>query len=476
MTSASGRMSMEEFANHDPGTRAEREYLAWKNDKEGKVEVWLLDDPWKVWRHTWQRVLTVKKDGKEKEICGMFVWNTMETEETVLKLRKQGYYYDDDRELEDRREPKCDPFLKMLEWTYRAVREGAIDWLDPVFKFEPKDEQDRIIHAGGLLKMFPSSFDDLSFANEAEERAVKNAFKAANVDLKNVFKEAGTIGLKYVFTVLEDEHPSNGPKVAIESEALGNAIKKIYEHRKEKFEDGKRTKEEIQKMANLVKRVCLRWKFDNSKNFSEKYDVIELDNRTPSEEVRQAFEADLPDVEIIIGQGNVAQLEQNFRQHWCHDVSPPWQKIFADAYERARELEKEHKRKPGTYTELSTDFNHGANEKESPKSAPEVGSQTDGDTVPCEACGKHMPADATACPHCKAEYVEVKDQNGDVFVCLKKQKCQHCGESWNADELKCGACGAEYQAGEDGFVVTKKPEPKSQVPEARTSRRRLAAK
>jgi hypothetical protein len=479
--SANRPMDMEEFAGHDGGGggRSGSNFLSWKKDDKGQVDVWLTQSPCAVWRHSWHRVVRYKEEGEEKEKVGMFVWNTLEPSEAYIKdLRKQGFYYNTDPDdVSSRKQPLVDPFLKMLEWLFRAVVQGVIDWTDPVFSFEAEDSDNLTIHAGGLLRMYPKNWEEAKKFLDADEiKAEQKKFKERDISLKDSFKENATIQLKYLFVVVDHENLEKGPQVAIEAEALGTKVKALYTHRKEKIEaqNKKLSKAEIAEKANPIRQTCMRWKFDNKKNFSDKYDVIELDGIEITDEIRESFDVEGPDVNTLTGPGNVAFLKQNFESHWCHDVIPPWDEIFEQGFIAAKAIEKTRKLKPGTLTELSTDFKHGAN------ADADDSEEESGQTVECEVCKEQMPEKDMVCPHCKAEYIALE---GGI-VCLKKQKCITCGENWDADKLKCGNCGAEYKLSEEednlgfdltkpGVIPPKKSDEKKDQP--RASRRRISS-
>ncbi len=475
--------SMDEFAEHEGGGgKSERAYLSWKNIKAGRptngsVDVWMVDMPITLWRNQWHRIATFKEDGKERQKVASYNWNCMEESEDHIKaLKRQGYYWGvDSADLARRKKPTVDPFLRLLEWIHGAVSEGAIDWLDVLFKYSAADSDDVVVHAGGMLRQYPKNFEELEFETESLKRKEIQRFKDAGVSLSESYRENAGIQLKYLFFVLENDKPAEGPKIAIEAEALGNCIKKLYQHRREKFDVKGRTKQEIAAKADLIKQVCLRWKFDNDKAFSDKYDLIELDTE-PSDEVQEAFSMELPNVDAIVGTQNVAVLLENFKTHWEHEVTPPWDELFEPAFKAARAIEKERGLKEGTLTQLGSDTDRGSASEKS--STPNVGGNAlpeDSGMVECEACNGLMPDDALTCPHCKVEYVQLE---GGI-ICLKDHKCDVCGATWSADVSKCTNCGSEYGIEGDKFVVTKRGEPpkseEAKSPPVRGSRRRITS-
>lgn len=502
---ASREMSMDEFGDHDTGgTRGERKFLKWKDDKTGEINVWLAGLPFTLWRHSFHRVVKyTDKEDKEVEKIVMYTWNSYESEAWIKELKGQRYYAFtkagnelDVEDIEDRKQPQYDPFWMFLEWLYKQYVLKNISWTDEVFRFVAADSKTLVLHAGGVLGMYPRNWNDVKFKSPDEEKRVKREFSNAGIELKEAFKQNSTIGCRYMFLVVDHEKPEDGIQLTIEAETLGDGIKKVFNDRKIRIaaKNPKLDKKAVADQANPVKKVCFRWEFDNSKNFKEKYNVIDLGFDEIPEEIQEAFKAELPDTSLFTRPGNVAFLENVLTTHWCHDVTPPWKEIFAPGYERARLLEKHFELKEGTLTELSTDFNHGTNEtsqgssepKESETSSLSSSAKTktpplseDAEMVKCEACGKDMPSDASICPHCKAVYVEVPIGLGEVVVTLRDQTCETCGKVWHADELKCQACGTEYGLQDEKFVVTKKPEPpksEEKTAEVRTSARRRIAK
>lgn len=481
------RSAMDEFAEHEGSGGGNRtEFLKWKDDKKGEVEVILLAAPRWVWRHSWQRVVEYDDDSGKVQKVGMYTWVTMEPpgkdEERLKSIKKQAYWIDSKTPFEDRVKPKVDPFLRMLEWVYGAVLRDEIDWLDEVFKFVAADSEDRVIHAGGLLKMYPSNFDKF----EKDEVAIqKRKFKEAGiVQLNNTFKENASIGIKYVFVVVDANAVSEGPKIAIEAEALGNAVKRSYSDRKVRLE-----KKKQHDRINPIKRTPYQWEFDNSKDFEKKYRVVELEDlEDVSEDLAAVFEEELPDLSRYLEPGNVAVLEENFRTHWCHKVTPPWKEIFAPAYEavagtdkaelpsansrgsssRKEEDDSEPSKPSGTHERVRGDVGRKldqdiASGKAKPKSEPPPPPVS---TVPCEKCDRPMPDDALVCPHCDARYVQV-----GAFVCLEQAPCEACGKDRPMAEMTCPHCKAEYREGDEKIELAPKPAPT----EPRASRRRQAA-
>ena len=479
-------MSMEEFSHHDGGGRGPRtEYLDWRDkgeDGDGQVDVCLIDGPYACWRFSFRRIVTFKKDGDETDKVVMYNWNCLEkNEDLIKKIKKQGYYLDSDRELEERIQAPVDPFFRFLEWLYRAVYTKEIDWLDEVFRFEPDEGDNVTVHAGGILGMFPGSWKDV---DESELDDMKKAFKRAGVSLQEAYRERSTIGLKYVFVVVKAASPGDGIRVAVEAEALGNAIKKLYSDRKIAFK-AKTEEERRQKADFMVQRVTdgwnadkgyrgvvLRWIYDESQDFSKKYNVVALPEEEITEEILEQvdkYREDKPELDRLLGVGNIVQLRQILESYWVHDITPPWDEIFEPAM------------KAFAGTDAVKDpasFDYGANKKEDEESKDEPPSQKKSTpppaevaTVACEKCGEEMPETAMQCPHCKAEYADFQG-----FIGLRDVKCEACGKTRDFGQAKCQHCGAEYGVQGEGEAakVALKPKPvEPEKPKVQASRRRV---
>lgn len=468
-------MSMDEFADHEGTAKRERaEFLSWRDegeDGDGKIQVWIVDQPWVQWRHSFYRVARYEnRDGEQVERIAPFYWNSMEEDsgevpdKTLKLIRRQGYYLDSRRDEDDRVVADVDPFLKMLEWIRGQILAEKIDWLDPVFEFDAADSDAVKIRAGALLGVYPAKLDDLEDERERER------FKKLKINLRESYKESSRVRLQYGFVVVKNDAPEDGVRIALESETIGTLVKRIYKDRKVAF------KGDSQK-ADLIRKVCLQWEYDKRKSFSDMYHVVALTEEKTSDEVLAVFaryDEDPPDLERLRGQSNVAELERAFRDHWVHAEQPPWDELFAAAYERVK----------GTpAASLPEDFEHGANARASEKAtsdtkATDVAAKKtteiavekktaapDGPMVECEVCRKDMPDTALVCPHCNARYAECGG-----FVDLENVACKACGKDRPFKDLVCPHCKREYVATDAGIEL--KPEaPKSDEP--RASRRRV---
>ncbi len=478
--SVNRKMSMDEFADHEASGRGGKtEFLSWKDegdDGDGEVNLWLVDDPLVLWRNEWHRIARYEdKDKKQVEKVYRMTWNCMEESEALLRaIKKQAYWLDGDREEESRHLAEVDPFLKMLEWLRGEVMADRIDWLDEVFKWESRDGDDVSLTPAQILGIIPKPEDEDEVLEEKDLQRIKKL----KLKLADARKAKNTLQCKYGFLVANHDKPERGVLMAVEAETIGNKIKQIYKHRKTRF------KGDSEKAA-IVRRLCLQWQFHAKKSFSDMYEVVTLDDEKASPEIEALFakyDEEPTDVSRIAGQGNVAELEANFKETWCGPVDPPWKEFFEKAYAAVKGTGKD---KLPEDRGGDTSFNHGANEKSSKKSADvldraqaassatKVGeAQPDEPTVDCEACGKPMPETAMVCPHCKAGYAEFLG-----IVGLAQIACDACGKLRPFDKEECPHCHRTYRlaASEDVIELVPLPE-KTAEPEVRASRRRQPAK
>jgi len=379
----------------------------WKD--KGRADVWLhpKGKPIPLWSHNWWYI------GKDRETGNAVIrysrFNSLERE-TVIRKR----FF---RDSEGNREvpPELCPFSKLLEWVECAIRDESIDWTDEIFRFEvPGDSV--VLNAGGFTGQFGKK--NLS---DAEKREIKRA----GISLQDSWKQNCNPRLQYLFRVVDNAAPEKGTQVALETQSLGDSVKKVIADRMDDYPDGATAAqiEEARRKGNpFVTPYAIRFLFDDSKDFAAKYDARPLLSLEMNEEVRAALEADPPSIDHIAGPSNIAQLRLSFEEHWVHPVLPPWDEIFEDA---EREL-------AGTpAAQLPGDFPFGANggskDEEEDEEAAEAESKADKD--------------------------EPEEDGEDLF------ECDECGGLMKADEFTCPKCGTEYD--EDGNIVKKAPKKKA---------------
>ncbi len=393
-------LTMEEFLEYSGSESGGGSVLKWKEDKEVDVLLHPKAPYYGVWSHSWYALVQDRETNADKIIFTRF--NSYE-DDSVLKrarFRGDGKKEDDAHRYPWHSEPVnyygirenppvvC-PFSLLVEWVREHIdgsvpADQQISWLDKIFDVDTAsgDEHSQVIHAGGFTGMFGAK--DLT-----KDELV--ALKKAGVRRDEAFKESGGARLQYVFCVVPYAKPSEGAVVCIEAEALG---KKFKQHIKDLRDDKRDPREQP---------VVFRWKFDEDKDFSNKYSVAVRINDPITVEHREALAADYPKDKLdrIVTDSNLVLLRRSFEQFWCHKVKPPWDAIFAPAMER-------YKGKPCA---LAPEDQEGSDADDSSAGGDEAAAGSDAaapadEDVQCDnpVCGKAMKLSDPACPHCGAVY------------------------------------------------------------------------
>lgn len=386
MTQAASRaMNFDDWMNHK-GSSGGGDVLKWK--EQGQVDVVLHPGaaPAVVWSHTWYGVGKDKESGKEKLLFKRF--NSMESERVLQKQRFRRP--DGSREFP----PELCPFSLTLEWVRSQIEEGKISWVDPIFDIAA-GEDGEIVHAGGFCNLFGR--DDLTEEELAELRK-------AGIRRDEAYTENGAARMQYVLPVIPYEEPVLGCVIAIETQTLGDKLKKCIRDRREDLGDEKGDPRKAP--------VVFRWTFDEKKTFSNKYDVKvisslpvspdQLKDGAPAAQVEKleqlvaALEAQPPSIQKLVEPSNLVGLRKSFERFWVHAVKPPWDELFARAMAAAK----------GTPAALDPDH---AEDDEAGGEADDTTTSDDAaesaDEVACDKCGNGMPETADTCPSCGAKYV-----------------------------------------------------------------------
>jgi len=390
---SSREMDMDEWLTHS-GSSGGAGYLKnWK--KDGQVDIWLhpATGMAALWAHGFARVVRMKDEKTNDYVLKVrrIRFNSYERESV---LRKQRFRNNDGtREYP----PEVCPFSLTLEWVREQIADRKIGWCDPIFRFEAGGDDDQVIHAGGFTGIFGKK--DMT---EAEKRELRRA----GIRRDEAFMENSTARLQYVFRVVQNDEPGDGCVIAIESQTLGDKMKKLINDRREDLgkDEGDPRKHP----------VCFRWRYDESEEFSNKYDAKVITSIKLSDEIKRVFDAEPPAIDELIGPSNVAVLRQLFETHWCHEtVDPPWAELFEP-------ITKFLKKENPSLLDLPESFDHGANASDNDEDDDEDDEGEDDEDddegeddeeVECDSCKKPMAADALTCPHCGAEY-EYDANNG----------------------------------------------------------------
>jgi len=408
---SSGVVGYDEFLNHSSGGGGGSFLKSWKDD--GQIDVWPhpLAGAGIRWAHSfWHITKKRERGGDEVDVVKSYRWICHERE---IILRKQRFRDDEighkpyDLVGDGSREypPEICPMCILIEMLRDQVRAGRLPWTSPLFEWSLKDDSE-VVTVGGFCGLFSRPKND--YTDEQRKEMHK-----AGIEQDEIFMENAAAKCDYIMRVVDDSNPDDGIVIAPVADTLGRRIQKAYKDRIESS-----------KGAFVPSRdpMCMRWKFDDSKTFEKKYDLVPLIEAKPSEEILEALATDLPSIDDMLAPGNVATLRAQMEKH-CLLKGVPWDQVFdrAEAAERARE-------KATTKGEPWDGAREAAQAARAP--AP-VAPPAAAAPPPSRA-----PEQATPAPSAPAPAV----QGGD-----EEYECEVCGGP-NSSETRCRHCGAEYDS------------------------------
>lgn len=436
----------QEFLDHSSTSKGSGFLSNWKED--GKIVVWMHQTApiYSLWSHSWRRIDIGKgEDGDNPlaEIKNMRV-NCLE-KETLLK--KQRFREDDgSREMP----PVICPHCKSVEWVRAQIIAGDLDLCEPIFEFRAGTETETI-YAGGFCGLFQKK--DMT---PEEKRDIK---KRTGIRLDEAYMQNGFPRQQYVMAALADNDLDKGWVIAIETQTLGDKIKK------EIRDEIKRCGGDMHRGHPRYNPYPFEWAFDDNKSFSDKYDVVALTRYSATDRVKQLLETEPPDMSHIVDNPRLGSLHKSMKSAALIDM--PLDEFFEEAVEKFG---------------FEEDEDEGESSGGEPSSPPSVGQSSSRDEpdeedeeepIGCDVCEAEMADDELVCKNCGAEYGE----NADGDVVLKKRPCGNpdCMEKKvevNDDRTgTCGQCGAVHD--EDWQYTIPEPEKK---PTRRARRSKRAAR
>lgn len=404
---SSGVVGYDAFLNHSSGGGGGSFLKSWKDD--GQIDVWPHPQAGVAirWAHSfWHVTKKREKGGEEVDEVRSYRWICHERE---IILRKQRFRGDDigakphgvvgngSREYP----PEICPMCILIELLRDQVRAGRLNWTSPAFEWALGDDSE-IVTIGGFCGLFSRPKNDYS-----EEQ--RKQMHKAGIEQDEIFMENAGARCDYIMRVVDDANPSDGIVIAPVADSLGQKIQKAY---KDRIESSKGA------FVPSRDNFCLRWKFDDSKDFQKKYDVVPLIEAKPNEDVLEALELDLPSIDEMVAPGNVASLRAQMEKH-CVLQGLPWDQVF-EAAEKAEAA-------------------NGAATKGEPwdaaREATKAAAQVPADVTPAAPTRQPAPA---APPPTPAAAPAALDGAEDL-------ECELCG-GMNSSETRCRHCGAEYDS------------------------------
>ena len=306
-------VNIDGFLNHRSSDRGA--YLTkWK--ATGKVNTWLHTGslPMSVWRHGGIPRIVVKEN-KQTGDAVRHVWSgdhVCHEPEDVLKAQ---YRHDDDGKRTV--PPQYCPICRLVEYCRHMCKSGRWDWLDKVFRFEADDPDETLTLFAGALWMTRRDFDDLE---KDDVRKAKDAgLVIGGKGGGEAWKQNAYAGLKYLFLVVDDQHPESGVQKSFETSSLGDAVKDV-------ITDARESKG-VEQGNPLIHPYCIQWLYNEREpDPKKKYHARVIENVELSPAIEQLITGPAPDVSRDIKPYNLAEMRAFLEE--CALVKFPWDQLF----------------------------------------------------------------------------------------------------------------------------------------------------
>lgn len=420
---------MDQFLKHGEG--GARKFMNWK--EKGKATVWLstaAEIAYASWSHAFQFLDTVEdKDTKEEKtiLCfTRFVSPDPEIVHTSQHFREKST---------DRLKtpPRLDPFLLLREFLRFECEKMPLSQV--IFKWtNPKDNKVIEWKRGELARLV--------------ERGKQNWNHS--LDTK----------LEYMFVVVDNDKPEDGPQIVRGAKLLGDKMKKMIQDQMES--DGDK--------GNPMKfPYAIQWKYDeNAANMNDSYRAFRFNQAQITDKIREGIMATnfpKPDPDTMPRPGDKAKIRAAMES--AAQVDLPWDRFFVKEWEDEDPTEFPPKEKPGRTPEVGTappaETKATASASDQPqrrkkaetKAAPPPPPEPE--KIPCDDCGTMMLPTDPKCAKCGAEY-DVEPAPTKVAAPAAKStpaetkaapasggaqkagSCFSCG-STNLADGKCQDCG-----------------------------------
>lgn len=416
-------MDVDEFLAHTGGGGGGGGFLTnWR--KDGKIDIWMHPAalPAKLWSHRWYTIAKDRETGDP--VLRSMRFNSLESEGTL----KRRYYRGTDGTLDF--PPQVCPFAKLLEWVHQAIVAGRLKWTDTIFVFDevaPEVE----IRAGGFTGLFGKK--DIT----PEE---KRELNRAGVSIREAWKENGHARLQYVFRVVKNAAPEDGCLIALESQALGDKIKRVISDR---IDDCSSRRPPEPDLGDPFKNpYAFRWVYDESADFSQRYEARSMISLELTPEIQAVFDAAPPDITDLMAPGSLDALRNSFEEHWAsRDVTPPWDELF-EAATRDAAGEVDHGEEPWAGARRAARATRDSKaEDPAPRgrtAAVAPAPEPEEELFECDVCAAEMTASETKCRNCGTEY----DADGNILKRGKAPPRRRSGAKRDEDDFPKGYGGS----------------------------------
>ena len=463
--------------------------LKWKKNEPPVLDAWMSmrRNPIKIWRHNFPHIVSYEKEGVQESHA--YTWRGGCWEDHAI-LENQNWRNKETGERETKFKdgkciaspPRTCPQCLFIEWLRALVIDGKLGegfapftWKEkgaerteqanyslvvPVFRLRGEDdENDTVITAGGFCNLFKEkNLDD----------ADKRLLAKSGIQLTEGWKQNGSAGKNYLFTVADNNDVASGLHKAVESGQLGEAVIKV-------IADAIQGSPSNPDRGNPFKNpYCIRWKHLPKAPFpAPKYEALKLDkDEYPlTDEIKEVLQSDPPDVSEETSYLDKDELRTKMEAACVlKGVTIPWDEFFKhpspDQAARSdsakapspKPAAKEEKALPPKTESKKTE------EKPAPTKDPKnpLGLDPEGDeTCECECpvsegaeeqCGGLMRVSDDTCPVCGAVY----DLKADPVALVKRPWDKPKAESpKQRGRAQAGAPKEEPEKGKGGAVPGK---------------------
>ena len=399
----SGFNSVDDFLGHSgsSGGGGGKFLKNWK--KNGSIRLWLHTQrlPIASWKHSIPQLVSFE-DRQTKDQVKAFWGRDMNCWEDEAFLRAQ-YKRQPDGSLEN--PPKKCSICRLIDTVAQAIEQGELDWTDEIFRFEGASDSknNRIIHAGGLTKLF-------SKRNMTENEKI--SLKKAGIYISDAWAEDFHAKCQYVLAIVDQDDIGAGIQLTNQPQSVGDNIKRVITDTRASLGE-----EEGNPFLNPF---CIELTYDEKAHMSKKYGARRIEKYKMTAEIERLIYSDPPDVSGTVRPFDQTNLRAFLERYavvelpWDRIFDVPVKKIGQDDDEREMEFPpKEETPKAEKKTrpmEVKSEpvapkpvTRRRAAEPEPPPPPPPSTSEVD--ILPCEKCDYPMKATETTCKKCGAVYV-----------------------------------------------------------------------
>jgi hypothetical protein len=351
-------------------------------------------------------------DKDKKNRCWSGNYNCWEDEKL---LRRQYQRHED----ETRKYPpvSCGA-CKMIEWFHQQILDRKISWVEEVFAWESdKDDESRVIHAGGLTGMFGSK----NLEDDEIKEMNKHGVYQRDAWMFNFMAKAN-----YLMTVVDFDSPKDGVQTALETSLLGDKVQTVIDDAMSEDEENDGKLGDPSQTPYVI-----QWEYDSAKNisFNDRYHARPMRSGKKweiSDDIMQLISDDPPDLGNLVRPFNAQELRENLESA-CKIKGVPWDDFFGKRQASSKQAERGEI--SGTTRRTSDVAPKPPKEEPKPKAdtkprgKPEVTQNADGTLTingvtyidddpgcPNPECDQPVKEEDKVCPHCGLRFVPAEPE------------------------------------------------------------------